>query len=154
MTTEAQWRQLVRRALDVPDLIGDEVALSMVTDVVFADEVRSQPPSDDDFIGQAVWDAVVKLGVDEELDAFLTERSDPPGSLDWDWLYDRVVADARSALDDVIADARYALGMRRLPERLPGHLARSLLLRIRDFVKAHPFQDDAGRYFSFVKDAS
>jgi hypothetical protein len=32
------------------------------------------------------------------------------------------------------------------PDRLP-RLAEPLLLRIRDFVKAHPFHDDAGRYF-------
>jgi hypothetical protein len=41
MATEAQWRQLVRRALGVPDLIGDEVALAMVTDVVFSSELQS-----------------------------------------------------------------------------------------------------------------
>jgi hypothetical protein len=35
----------------------------------------------------------------------------------------------------------------KLPESLPRWLAEPLLLRIRDFVKAHPFQDDAGRYF-------
>jgi hypothetical protein len=148
MATEAQWHQLVRRALGVPDLIGDEVALAMVTDVVFSSEPQSQSRSDDDeFIAQAVWDAVVKLGAAEELDAFLMERSGPPGPLDWDWLYDRVVTDARSALDDVVADARYSLGLPRLPDRLPHWLAEPLLLRIRDFVKAHPFQDDTGRYF-------
>src|ERR1035441_6301369 len=108
MATEAQWRQLVRRAVGVPDLIGDEVALAMVTDVVFSSELQSQPRSDDDdVITEAVWAAFVKLGAAEELDAFLMERSGPPGPLDWDWLYDRVVTDARSALDDVVADARY-----------------------------------------------
>jgi hypothetical protein len=148
MATEAQWRQLVRRAAGVPDLIGDEVALAMVTDVVFSSELQSQPRSDDDdVITEAVWVAVVKLGAAEELDAFLMERSGPPGPLDWDSLYDRVVTDARSALDDVVADARYSLGLPRLPETLPRWLAEPLLLRIRDFVKAHPFQDEAGRYF-------
>jgi hypothetical protein len=58
-----------------------------------------------------------------------------------------VVTDARSALDDVVADARYSFGLPRLPDSLPRWLAELLLLRIRDFVKAHPFQDDAGRYF-------
>jgi hypothetical protein len=97
MATEAQWRQLVRRAVGVPDLIGDEVALAMVTDVVFSSELQSQPRSDDDdVITEAVWAAVVKLGAAEELDAFLMERSGPPGSLDWDSLFDRVVTDARS----------------------------------------------------------
>jgi hypothetical protein len=148
MATEAQWRQLVRRALGVPDLIGDEVALAMVTDVVFSSELQSQPRSDDDdVIAQAVWDAVVKLGAAGELDAFLMERSGPSGRLDWDWLYNRVVTDAVSALDDVVADARYSLGLSSLPESLPRWLAEPLLLRVRDFVKAHPFQDDAGRYF-------
>jgi hypothetical protein len=148
MATEAQWRQLVRRAVGVPDLIGDQVALAMVTDVVFSSELQSQPRSDDDdVIAEAVWDAIVKLGAAEELDAFLMERSSRYGPLDWDWLYDRVVTDARSALDDVVADARYSLGLPRLPETLPRWLAEPLLLRIRDFVKTHPFQDDAGRYF-------
>jgi hypothetical protein len=148
MATEAQWRQLVRRAVGVPDLIGDEVALAMVTDVVFSSELQSQPRSDDDdVIAEAVWHAVVKLGAAEELDVFLMERSGPPSRLDWDWLYDHVVTDARSALDDVVADARYSLGLPKLPESLPHWLAEPLLLRIRDFVKAHPFQDDAGRYF-------
>ena len=56
MATEAQWRQLVRRAVGVPDLIGDEVALAMVTDVVFSSEPQSQPRSDDDdVIAEAVW---------------------------------------------------------------------------------------------------
>src|ERR1035441_2517320 len=106
MATEAQWRQLVRRAVGVPDLIGDQVALAMVTDVVFSSELQSQPRSDDDdVIAEAVWAAVVKLGAD----AFLMERSGSSGRLDWDWLYDRVVTDARSALDDVVADARYSL---------------------------------------------
>ena len=136
MATEAQWRQLVRRAVGVPDLIGDQVALAMVTDVVFSSELQSQPRSDDDdVIAEAVWAAVVKLGAAEELDAFLMERSGSSGRLDWDWL------------DDVVADARYSLGLPRLPETLPRWLAEPLLLRIRDFVKAHPFQDDAGCYF-------
>jgi hypothetical protein len=148
MATEAQWRQLVRRAVGVPDLIGDQVALAMVTDVVFSSELQSQPRSDDDdVIAEVVWTAIVKLGAAEELDAFLMERSSPPGLLDWDWLYDRVVTDARSALDDVVADARYSFGLPKLPESLPRWLAEPLLDRIRDFVKAHPFQDDAGRYF-------
>ena len=148
MATEAQWRQLVRRAVGVPDLIGDQVALAMVTDVVFSSELQAQPRSDDDdVIAEAVWSAIVKLGAAEELDAFLMERSDPPGRLGWDWLYDRVVTDARSALDDVVADARYSFGLPRLPDSLPRWLAEPLLFRIRDFVKAHPFQDDAGRYF-------
>ena len=148
MATEAQWRQLVRRAVGVPDLIGDQVALAMVTDVVFSSELQSQPRSDDDdVIAEAVWAAVVKLGAAEELDAFLMERSSRYGLLDWDWLYDRVVTDARSALDDVVADARYSFGLPRLPDSLPRRLAEPLLDRIRDFVKAHPFQDDAGRYF-------
>jgi hypothetical protein len=148
MATENQWRQLVRRAVGVPDLIGNEVALAMVTDVVFSSELQSQSRSDDDdVIAEAVWDAVVKLGAAEELDAFLMERSGSSGPLDWDWLYDRVVTDARSALDDVVADARYSLGLPRLPDSLPRWLAEPLLLRVRDFVKAHPFQDDAGRYF-------
>jgi hypothetical protein len=34
-----------------------------------------------------------------------------------------------------------------LPESLPRWLAEPSFLRIRDFVKAHPFQDDTGRYF-------
>ena len=114
MATEAQWRQLVRRAVGVPDLIGDQVALAMVTDVVFSSELQSQPRSDDDdVIAEAVWAAVVKLGAAEELDAFLMERSSRYGLLDWDWLYDRVVTDARSALDDVVADARYSFGLPR-----------------------------------------
>ena len=97
MATEAQWRQLVRRAVGVPDLIGDQVALAMVTDVVFSSELQSQPRSDDDdVIAEAVWAAVVKLGAAEELDAFLMESSSRYGLLDWDWLYDRVVTDARS----------------------------------------------------------
>ena len=76
MATEAQWHQLVRRAVGVPDLIGDQVALAMVTDVVFSSELQSQPRSDDDdVIAEAVWAAVVKLGAAEELDAFLMERS-------------------------------------------------------------------------------
>ena len=148
MATEAQWRQLVRRSVGVPDLIGNEVALAMVTDVVFSSELQAQPRSDDDdVIAEAVWHAVVKLVAAEELDAFLMERSGLPGLLDWDWLYDRVVTDARSALDDVVADARYSLGLPRLPDSLPRWLAEPLLLRIRDFVKTHPFQDGAGRYF-------
>src|SRR5271166_6710572 len=98
MATESQWHQLVRRALEVTDLIGDEIALAMVTDVVFRRGTRSQTASDDEVVGQAVWDAVVELGVAGELDAFLTGRSGSSGP-GWDWLYDRVVADARSALD-------------------------------------------------------
>ncbi len=43
MATEAQWRQLVRRAVGVPDLIGDQVALAMVTDVVFSSELHLSP---------------------------------------------------------------------------------------------------------------
>src|ERR1019366_7789125 len=134
MATEAQWRQLVRRAVGVPDLIGDQVALAMVTDVVFSSELQSQPRSDDDdVIAEAVWDAIVKLGAAEELDAFLMERSSRYGPLDWDWLYDRVVTDARSALDDVVADARYSLGLPRLPDSLPHWLAAAPLVRIRRF---------------------
>ncbi len=148
MATEAQWRQLVRRAVGVPDLIGDHVALAMVTDVVFSSELQAQPRSDDDdVIAEAVWTAIVKLGAAEELDAFLMERSGSSGSLDWNWLYDRVVTDARSTLDVVVADARYSLGLPRLPDSLPRWLAEPLLLCIRDFVKTHPFQDDAGSYF-------
>ena len=120
MATEAQWRQLVRRSVGVPDLIGDQVALAMVTDVVFSSELQSQPRSDDDdVIAEAVWAAVVKLGAAEELDAFLMERSGSPGRLDWDWLYDHVVTDARSALDDVVADARYSLAYRGCPRACP-----------------------------------
>jgi hypothetical protein len=41
----------------------------------------------------------------------------------------------------------HSLGLPRLPDSLPRWLAEPLLDRVRDFVKAHPFQDDAGRYF-------
>ncbi|MFZ2058525.1 MAG: hypothetical protein WAV54_14040 [Acidimicrobiales bacterium] len=142
MATEAEWRQLVRRASDVPDLIGDKVALAMVTDVVFSRQTRSPSPQDDEVIGKAVWDAAVKLGADGELDAFLMERRNSPGLVDnWDWLYRRVLADARAALD-----------IPGLPESLPRWFAEPLLLRIRDFVKEHRFQDDTGRYFSLGRD--
>src|ERR1019366_10083392 len=106
----------------------------MVTDVVVSSELQSQPRSDDDdVIAEAVWAAVVKLGAAEELDAFLMERAGSSGRLDWDWLYDRVVTDARSALDDVVADARYSFGLPKLPDSLPHWLAGALLDRIRDF---------------------
>ncbi len=55
-----------------------------------------------------------------------------------------MVTDARSALEDVVADARCSLGLPRLPKSLSRWLAEPLLLRIRDFVKAHPFRDGAG----------
>src|ERR1039457_2812945 len=97
MATEAQWRQLVRRAVGVPDLIGDQVALAMVTDVVFSSELQSQPRSDDDdVIAEAVWAAIVKLGAAEELDVFLMERSSRYGLLDWRSEERRVGKECRS----------------------------------------------------------
>ncbi len=142
MATEKVWRQLVRRSLGIPDIIGDELALAIVTDAVYTEsnqEPRSTVPlefrphrpdgrSQED-IGQALWEAVVKLGVEGRLDEFLMER---PG------------VEEMALRKHVIERANVALG-KEIP--MPPGMATPLLTPLRNFVKAHPFQDKAGRYF-------
>ena len=115
----------------------------IVTDVVYTEshqEHRSTVPlefrprrpngvSQED-IGQALWEAVVKLGVEGRLDEFLMER---PG------------VEETALHKHVIDCANVALGKKELP--MPLGMAETLLTPLRAFVKAHPFQDKVGRYF-------
>ena len=103
------WRILVRRALGIPDVVGDGVAVEVVTDLIYtapiaANEVRGRNVEFEEGVGNAILDAVVHAG---EL-----------GQLD----------------NRVLTYAREAAGAPQLP---PG-LALPLLLQVKAFVTSHP----------------
>jgi hypothetical protein len=131
--SEAEWRLLVRRAFGVPDLIGDEVALAIVADAIYNQQelvgMQRQLPVTKDVLAIAVWDAVVKAGVDGDLDAFLTDR---PEVTNVGWYYNHVIERVRTTLDN---------------QNVPAGVVASLLTVVHEFVQTHRFRDDSGRYF-------
>jgi hypothetical protein len=80
-------------------------------------------------LGPAVWDAVVEAGVKGDLDEFLMQRA----SVDETALCKQIIDQANAALGRKVS--------------MPLAMAKPLLTPLRDFVRAHPFQDGAGRYF-------
>jgi hypothetical protein len=91
--------------------------------------MQRQLPVTKDVLAIAVWDAVVKAGVDGDLDAFLTDR---PEVTNVGWYYNHVIERVRTTLDN---------------QNVPAGVVASLLTVVHEFVQTHRFRDDSGRYF-------
>lgn len=71
---EAGWNWLVRRALGVPDLIGDEVAMEIIDDAVFSHPlVKGDRPTNShdeiaERITQEILDTLCRMGRQGDLD--------------------------------------------------------------------------------------
>ena len=124
---EAGWR----RAIGIPDVIGDKIALELLTDnTVFsatseADDSIHSPiigQEEDQRIASAVLDSLIALAVAGDLDGYLVARRSH--ALD-------------GAAERVLEGARIATGMNVLPKAL----AEPLLERVKAYVTDRPFED-------------
>ena len=126
------WRILVRRALGIPDVVGDGGAVEVVTDLIYtapiaANEVRGRNVEFEEGVGNAILDAVVHAGELGQLDRFIMSR---PNSSDNAY----GEPDVGEVDNRVLTYAREAAGAPQLP---PG-LALPLLLQVKAFVTSHP----------------
>ena len=131
---EEGWRLLIRQAFRIPDLVGDEVALEMISQVVY------KPPrgvhsnaniSLRERVGLALIDATVGVGIAGELDRFLMSREEeiigrPSGLLE-------------AADQHICFLAEEVSG---LTSEFPPGSAEPILERVRRFVLKHPFYPD------------
>ncbi|MGP8058597.1 MAG: hypothetical protein ACLP9C_03045 [Acidimicrobiales bacterium] len=124
------WRELIRRALRIPDVIGDEVTMEIITDVVFSapvvrEKARSADGVTEQRISRAVLDRTIEAAARGDLDRFIVGRDGAGRSS---------VVDVRSV------DAAITLAVRESGENVPPGLAEPLLMLIRDYVLTHPFE--------------
>ena len=127
---EAGWNWLVRRAAGVPDLIGDEVAMEIIGEVVFSHRsVKGERPTNPhdeiaERITQEILDTFCRMGREGELDSYLMDR--PVDSL-------------QRLAERVVHEVRVATRIKGLPKEL----AIPLLEKVKVHVLAHPFEDPA-----------
>jgi hypothetical protein len=121
------WHLILRRSLDIPDIIGEEEAGNVMRQHVGAG-MRSQGVRPDiaDPIAEDVLNRVFVAAADGRLDAFI--------------------------LDDLESGERLAEELASATESgdrlLSAEQVRDLMVHLKSFVRDHPFQDAAGRYFS------
>ena len=77
------WRELIRRALRIPDVIGDEVTMEIITDVVFSapvvrEKARSADGVTEQRISRAVLDRTIEAAARGDLDRFIVGRDGSP----------------------------------------------------------------------------
>ena len=119
---EHAWRQIVRRALGVPELIGGDVVVEIATDLVYSAPVMASDPG-----SYPEFEETIKAGVNGSLDRFIMDRprSAIHGSSELKEIDNLIITNSRET--DGLAD-------------LPPGIAEPLLKVIRKYVLAHPFE--------------
>ena len=127
---EHAWRQIVRRALGVPELIGGDVVVEIATDLVYSAPVMASDPGSypefEELVGKTILEETIKAGVNVSLDRFIMDRprSAIHGSSELKEIDNLIITNSRET--DGLAD-------------LPPGIAEPLLKVIRKYVLAHPF---------------
>jgi hypothetical protein len=131
---EEDWRLLIRRAFRIPDLVADEVALEIISQVVYKPPRGVHSNADialRERVGLALIDATVGVGLAGELDRFLMSREE------------KITSRASGLLE--VADRHIcflAEEVSGLTSEFPRGSAEPILERVRRFVLKHPFYPD------------
>ena len=128
-----QWRTLVRRALDIPDVIGVDVAVEIAADVAYqspvaATETRGRDIEFEERVGLAILEETAKAGKRGDLDRFIMGRENRGNG-----------SSKVSDVDYIVTTKARESGN---APSLPQGMAVPILEKVKEYVLANPFDLD------------